>query len=116
MLLNSFSDFFTYLRFMFSGDSASIIKLKELKRLFKTFKTSKYRYITKEKKITNLFIQKLYQLQINLNCFKTILDTTLFSNDEKRAQIFLNYFVESNLQDSIFFCVSSIELESLSTK
>ena len=101
MLLNVFRDLFIYIKFLLSGDNIGIIKLKELKRLYKIFKPSKYRYITKDKKITNYFFQKMYLLYTAINDFSSILETTLFNRDEKRAQLYLNHFVESNLPEDI---------------
>ena len=46
MILNIFGDLSIYLKYLLSGDPTSIVKLKELKRLYKTFKPSKYHYIT----------------------------------------------------------------------
>ncbi|MCK4795836.1 MAG: hypothetical protein KAT05_00570, partial [Spirochaetes bacterium] len=67
MLLNVFRDLFIYIKFLLSGDNIGIIKLKELKRLYKIFKPSKYRFITKDKKITNFFLQKMYLLYTAIN-------------------------------------------------
>ena len=52
-------NFITYLKLLLTGDTYTLNKLKELKRLYKTFKHSKYKFITKDKKITNLFLQKI---------------------------------------------------------
>jgi|GEM_PF-1334024 len=101
MLLNIFIDLFTYLKYILSGDSANLIKMRELKALYKVFKPSKYRYITRDKKITNNFLQKIYLLFLSINDFKILLDTTIFSSDEKRAQIYLNHFIESFLSEDI---------------
>jgi len=101
MQFNIFSDLFLYFKFLISGDTTNIIKYKELKSLYKSFRPAKYRYITKEKKITNLFLQRIYTFYSHINEFKPILDTTLFDQDEKKSQLYLNYFIESNLADDI---------------
>lgn len=101
MVLNMFGDLFTYLKFLISGDNKNLMRLRELKRIFKNFRPSKYRYITKEKRITNLFLQRMITFSDAINVFKPVLDTTLFNSDEKKAQLFLNHFVESNLPEDV---------------
>jgi hypothetical protein len=93
--------FFTYIKYLISGDTASLSKIKELKILFKTFKSSKYRYITKDKIITNLFLQKIYNLYSSIIEIKAILSTTLFSNDEAKSMIYLNHYIDSSLPEDV---------------
>jgi len=93
--------FFTYLKYLISGDTGNLAKAKELTKLFKTFKHSKYKFITKEKKLTNLFLQKIYSLDNDVNDFKGILESTLFSKDENKAMLYLNHYIEANLPDEI---------------
>ena len=92
---------FTYLKYLLSGDSSSLAKAKELNNLFKAFKHSRHKYITREKKITNLFLQKIYLLFKNVNDFKLILESTIFNKDENKAALYLNHFIESNLPEEI---------------
>ena len=95
------ASFFTYLKYLISGDSTNLSKLKELKRLYKTFKPSKYRYITKEKIITNTFLQKIYLLYSYIIQYNKILDETLFNKDENKSLLFLNHFMESYLTEDL---------------
>lgn len=101
MILNVFSDLFTYVKCLIAGDNEGLVKLRLLKQLYRTFKPSKYRYITKDKKITNLFLQKIFLLYTHILSYKSILESTIFHNDEKRAQLYLNHFIESNLTEDI---------------
>ncbi len=94
-------NFFTYLKLLITGDTFTIEKLKELKHLYKTFKHSRYKFITKDKKITNLFLQKLFNLFTSVISYKPILDSTLFNKDEKRAQLYLNNFIETHFPEEI---------------
>lgn len=96
-----FGDLIVYIKYLLSGDTSSLLKIKELKSLYKTFRQSKYRYLTKDKKITNLFLQRVDAFKITLEDIKSILDTTLFDNDEKKKQLYLNYFIESTLPQEI---------------
>jgi hypothetical protein len=88
---------FFYIKCLLTGNTAAIIKFKELNQLYKTFKNSKYRYITKDKKITHLFIQKIFTLYQSLIFLKPLLEASLFSMDDKKSIILLNYFIDANL-------------------
>lgn len=94
-------NFFTYLKLLITGDTFTIEKLKELKRLYKTFRHSKYKFITKDKKITNLFLQKIFNLFTSVISYKSILDSTIFNKDEKRAQLYINSFIEAHFPEEI---------------
>ncbi|MBN2545558.1 MAG: hypothetical protein JXB50_07165 [Spirochaetes bacterium] len=101
MLLNILADLLLYFKYLVSGDTSNLVRFKELKSLYKSFRPAKYRYLTKEKKITNLFLSRVYTFYSYINEFKPILDTTLFDQDEKKSQLYLNYFIETNLTDDI---------------
>lgn len=101
MQLSTFSTLFIYIRFIISGDTEGLAKFKELKSLFRTFKPSKFRYITQEKRITNLFLQKIYSLYMAISGFNQILLNTIFNSDEKKSMLYINYFVESYLSEEI---------------
>lgn len=96
-----FGDFFTYLKHLIAGDNEAIIKMKKLKNIYKNFRPSKYRFVTKERVVTNLFLQKVYNVYKILNLFKPIFESTIFSPDEKRADIYLNYYIESFLPEEL---------------
>lgn len=96
-----FKDFITYIKYLLKGDTVALFKLKELKALYKTFKQAKFKFLTKDKKITNLFLQKVNNLYTALNEIKPILENTLFNNDEKKRELYLHYFIESNLPPEI---------------
>lgn len=101
MFFNMFVDFFTYLKFFFSGDAAGLMKYNELNSLYKTFKSSKYRFIQKNRIITQLFVQKIFNLYENLMILKPFLESSLFSSDETKSKLLLNHFIESYLNDSM---------------
>ncbi|HPK62588.1 MAG TPA: hypothetical protein PK426_09065 [Spirochaetota bacterium] len=89
--------FFTYIKYILTGNNSELEKIRLLNAIYKTFKSSKYRYIGKDKIITNLFLSKIYALyQLTLS-YKPALESTIFSLDEKRAQLFLHFIIESNL-------------------
>ena len=94
-------NFFTYLKLLLTGDTYALNKLKEIKRLYKTFRHSKYKFITKDKKITNLFLQKIFNLYTAIINYKSLLDSTLFNKDEKKAQLYLNHFIEAHFPEEI---------------
>ncbi len=94
-------NFFIFLKLLISGDTYTLAKLKEQKRLYKTFRHSKYKFITKDKKITNLFLQKIYNMYTAVTNFKPVLDTTIFSKEEKKSQLYLNHFIEAHFPEDI---------------
>lgn len=94
-------DMLLYLKHLIAGDTDAIVKLNQLKNLYRTFKPSKYRYITKDRIVTNLFLQKVFGVYQNINKFKVILESGLFSTDEKKSAIYLNYFIESYLPEEM---------------
>jgi len=81
---------------MVSGNQAALIKYKELNILFNTFKSSKYKYVLKDKKITNLFLQKVFNLYKSTSLLKSMFESSIFSIDEKKSALFLNYFIDVN--------------------
>ena len=101
MLFTAFNSFITYLKYLLAGDSANLQKIKELKKLYKTFKSSKYHFITKDKKITEHFCNKIYSFDMWINIFKSVLDSSLFNIDDKKAHLYLNHFIESDLPENI---------------
>jgi hypothetical protein len=92
---------FLYLKYLIAGNTAEIARIKELNILFKSFKSSKFRYATKDKKITNLFLQKVNNLYQQCLTLRTVLESTIFAPDEKKALLFLNYFIDCNLPPEI---------------
>ncbi|HOJ63323.1 MAG TPA: DUF5312 family protein [Spirochaetota bacterium] len=92
---------FTYLKHLITGDTEGLLKLRELNLIYKQFKSSKYKFITKDKTLTQLFLNKIYSLYINVLSFKPLLEATIFNSDEKRAQLFLAYLIESNAPSEI---------------
>lgn len=96
MIYSVFADLMFYIKCMVSGNQAALIKYKELSVLFNTFKSSKYKYILKDKKITNLFLQKVYGLYKSTSLLKSMFESSIFSTDDKKAAIFLNYFIDVN--------------------
>lgn len=101
MVLNVFGDMIFYLRCILSGNQAALLKYRELNVLFATFKSSKYKYVLRDKKITNLFLQKIFNLYKSAKILNSMLDSTLFSADEKKAALFLNYFIDVNSPQEI---------------
>lgn len=91
-----FSDLAFYIKCIFSGDQAAFIRYKELNILFNTFKSSKYKYILKDKKITSLFMQKIFNLYKSTEILKSMFESSIFSVDDKKSAIFLNYFIDMN--------------------
>ena len=96
MIFNMFGDMAFYIKCLVTGNSAALLKYKELNVLFKTFKSSRYKYVLKDKKVTNLFLQKIYNLYQSLVILKPLFESTLFSHDEKKSILYLNYFIDSN--------------------
>lgn len=96
-----FGDFFTYMKHLISGNTEALAKFRELKAMYRTFKPSKRRYLTKEKEVTELFLSRIFALYKSISVFRSILESTIFSFDEKKAALFLNYYIESFLPEEI---------------
>lgn len=92
---------FTYLKHLITGDTEGLLKLRELSLIYKQFKSAKYKFITKDKILTQLFLNKMYSLYVNTMSFKNLLENSIFSSEEKRSQLFLAYLIESNLPSEI---------------
>lgn len=109
-MIISVSDFFVYLHHLIKGDTEYLLKYNELKLIYKTFNSSKYRYITKDRYVTELFLNKMFSLFKNiLICFE-FLDSTVFSGDSKRKRVYTRFYIES------FFSESDIEFLDKFTK
>lgn len=93
--------FFSYIKYIITGNSTELEKIRQLNRMFKVFKSAKYRYITKEKVITPLFVNKIWNIYTHTLSFKSALESTIFNSDEKRSQLFLNYLIELNIPKEI---------------
>lgn len=93
--------FFTYIKYILTGNNSELEKIRLLNAIYKSFKSSKYKYIGKDKIITNLFLSKIYALYQSTLSYKQVLESTIFSSDEKRSQLFLHFIIESNLPKEI---------------
>ncbi|HBD96157.1 MAG: hypothetical protein A2015_07490 [Spirochaetes bacterium GWF1_31_7] len=99
-MILSIGDFFVYFHHLIKGDSEYLLKHNELKIIYKTFTSSKFKYITKDRYITQLFVNKMFNFFNNiLICFE-FLDSTLFSNDDKRKRVYTKFYIESFLSDA----------------
>ncbi len=92
---------FTYLQYLFSGNSGELVKLTELNNIFKMFKSSKYKYILKDKIITDLFLSKMVALSKELNALLVTFESTIFAREEAKANIYLGYLIDSYLPKEI---------------
>ncbi len=99
MSMSSVSEFFTYLKHIILGDNEALAKFRQLNDIYKVFKPSKYRYLTKDKYITALFVQKMFSMFEQFEKFKSVIETTIFASDEKKSQLYLNYLIEANLSE-----------------
>ncbi|MCG8568985.1 MAG: DUF5312 family protein [Spirochaetes bacterium] len=97
----AFGDMFQYLKYLITGDTEAMMKMNQLKSIYKSFKPSRYRYVTKEKIITQLFVNKIHTLFQHISKFKNLLESTLFTSDEAKANLYLNYYIESFLPDEL---------------
>lgn len=94
-MFSGINDFFTYLTHFLKGDTEFIAKNNELKLIYKVFKTSKYKYITKDRAITALFLNKMYNLFQNIFICFELLDNTLFNRDNDKKKLYQKYYIES---------------------
>ena len=93
------SEVFVYLKHVILGDNEALQKLKQLNDIYKVFKPHKYRYINKDKTVTNLFLMKIYAVFVEFEKFKPHLDSTIFAKDEQKSRLYLNYLIEANISE-----------------
>ena len=92
---------FDYLKNLLSGNTTELAKLSELNNIFKMFKNSKYKYILKEKIITELFLTKLISLSKELALLAHEFESTIFSREETKANVYLEHLINSYLPNEV---------------
>ena len=92
-------NFFQYLIYLFKGDNDSIYKIRELNLIYKTFTSSRYKYVTKDRHITQQFLNKIFNLLKSVLICYDFFDSTLFSNDDTRKRVFTRFYIESFLPE-----------------
>ncbi len=81
-------DFSTFFRSLFGGNSEERLRQKQLNNIYKSFKQSKYHYLSKEGTLLATFVTKLWHLYSDLNVTKSILEQTIFAEDTKKALLY----------------------------
>ena len=92
---------FDYLQNLLSGNTAELAKISELNNIFKMFKNSKYKYILKDRIITELFLSILISLNKELALLLHTFESTIFSREEAKSNVYLDYLISSYLPKEI---------------